>query len=143
MADWKKTAFPALVAGSLLAACGPVEDPRSAAAGPPDPETTYRRYCYSCHASGAAGAPRLGDAEAWAPRVAQGWETLFDHTLNGVRGMPPRGLCRQCSDAELDVVLRWMLAQSGGLPADAPVIAESASESPISPPAPEPVGASR
>jgi cytochrome c5 len=129
----RKNALPALFAASLLAGCGPVEDTRSATAGPPDPETTYRRYCYSCHASGAAGAPRLGDAEAWAPRVAQGWKTLFDHTLNGLRGMPPRGLCRQCSDDELDAVLRWMLAQSGGLPADAPSIAESASESPISP----------
>lgn len=123
MADVRRCAFPALFAVSLLAGCGPVEDTRGAAAGPPDAETTYRRYCYSCHASGAAGAPRLGDAEAWAPRVAQGWETLFDHTLNGLRGMPARGLCRQCSDEELDAVLRWMLVQSGGLPADAPAIA--------------------
>jgi len=133
VADVRRFALPALFSASLLAGCGPVEDTRSAAAGPPDPETTYRRFCYSCHTSGAAGAPRLGDPEAWAPRVAQGWETLFDHTLNGLRGMPPRGLCRQCSDEELDAVLRWMLAQSGGLPPDAPVIAESASESSISP----------
>ena len=85
-----------------------------------DAETTYRRYCISCHASGAAGAPRLGDGAAWAPRVAAGWSTLWEHTVQGVRGMPPRGLCTQCSDDELASVLGWMLTQSGGLPADAP-----------------------
>ena len=60
-----------------------------------DAETTYRRYCISCHASGAAGAPRLGDGAAWAPRVAAGWSTLWEHTVQGVRGMPPRGLYTQ------------------------------------------------
>lgn len=120
MVEARRLALALVLLTPLLAGCGPVEDRRGASAGPPDPETTYRRFCYSCHAAGAAGAPRLGDAEAWAPRLAQGWPTLFDHTVNGLRGMPPRGLCRQCSDDELDAVLRWMLAQSGGVPADAP-----------------------
>ncbi|HSG90128.1 MAG TPA: c-type cytochrome [Pseudomonadales bacterium] len=102
----------------LLQGCGDGAARDEAAAAPG--ELTWRRNCYSCHASGAAGAPRLGDAEAWAPRVAQGWPTLMRHTLEGLRGMPARGLCRQCDDEELAVTLAWMLTRSGGLPPDAP-----------------------
>ena len=104
---------------SLLTGCGDGR-PGGATAESSGPEATYRRYCYSCHAVGAAGAPRVGDEDAWRPRIAQGWNTLLTHTIGGVRTMPPKGLCRQCSDEELAAVLGWMLDLSGGRPADAP-----------------------
>jgi cytochrome c5 len=104
-----------------LAGCG--DGGGATAAGQASsPEDTYRRFCFSCHHAGAAGAPRLGDAEAWAARLPQGWGALMEHTYAGLGGMPARGLCRQCSDAELEAAVRWMLAQSGGLPTDAPPV---------------------
>ena len=104
---------------SLLTGCSD-GGPGGATAESSGPEATYRRYCYSCHAVGAAGAPRVGDIDAWRPRIAQGWNTLLAHTIDGVRTMPPKGLCRQCSDEDLAAVLGWMLDLSGGRPADAP-----------------------
>lgn len=83
-------------------------------------EVVYLRSCYSCHASGAAGAPRTGDAQAWAERSERGWDALMASTLDGMRGMPARGLCRQCSDDDLALALGYMLQRSGGLPESAP-----------------------
>ena len=74
---------------------------------------TYTRYCFSCHASGVAGAPRVGDAVTWAPRLEKGKEKMLDLVIQGMPpGMPPRGMCMQCSDAELEDVLDFMLERS-------------------------------
>ena len=73
-------------------------------------QLTYQRFCFSCHASGAAGAPRMGDVRAWAPRIAKGEEALIRATIEGIPpGMPPRGLCMQCSDEELAATVQFML----------------------------------
>ena len=64
-------------------------------------EAVYRRYCFSCHAAGVAGAPRTGDAEAWAPRLAKGRDALLRSTIDGMVGMPAMGLCFDCSESEL------------------------------------------
>ena len=66
-------------------------------------QLTYQRYCFSCHASGAGGAPPMGNTTAWASRLAQGDDVLLKHTIDGLpsAGMPPRGMCLQCTDQEL------------------------------------------
>ena len=56
-----------------------------------DGKTTYDTVCMACHASGVAGAPKLGDKAAWAPRVAQGKNTLYNSALHGKGAMPPKG----------------------------------------------------
>lgn len=75
-------------------------------------EQTYRRFCLSCHASGAAGAPRVGDARAWAPRIEQGMEVMLRHTIDGMPGMPPRGMCTRCDDDELRAAIVYMVERS-------------------------------
>ncbi len=76
-------------------------------------ETTYTRYCFSCHAAGIAGAPRVGRADDWAPRIDKGREALLRSTLEGVPpGMPPRGLCAQCSEGELAAAIEFMVSRS-------------------------------
>ena len=61
----------------------------------------YQRYCFSCHAAGVAGAPRMGDAEAWSSRMAKGRDVLLRSTIDGMVGMPAMGLCFDCSEQEL------------------------------------------
>lgn len=84
------------------------------APAPPHPgEAVYQRYCFSCHAAGVAGAPRFGDREIWAPRVAKGMEQLLRSTIEGMPpAMPERGLCFDCSDAELADAIDYMLANN-------------------------------
>ncbi len=80
------------------------------AAGPRTGEQVYSGACIACHSSGAAGAPKFGDAQAWAPRIAQGEDTLVTHSINGIRGMPPRGTCGTCSDEEIRNAVKHMVA---------------------------------
>ena len=107
-----------LALAGLLSACGDGGAPGGAEAGVPPPpgEQTYRRFCFSCHASGAAGAPRVGDVAAWAPRVERGMDTLMRHTIEGMPGMPARGMCTRCDDDELRDVVNYMIERSGARP---------------------------
>lgn len=72
----------------------------------------YDSACFACHGTGAAGAPMLGDAGAWAPRIEQGTATLLDHAINGLNAMPARGTCGNCSDDELKAAVEYMVENS-------------------------------
>lgn len=85
----------------------------AAATGPLTGEQVYNQFCFACHASGVGGAPVLGDAAAWEPRIAQGVDTLWDHTLNGIRAMPAKGTCMNCSDDELRGAMDYMVDAAG------------------------------
>jgi cytochrome c5 len=65
-------------------------------------EQVYNQACVACHGAGVAGAPKLGDKAAWAPRIAQGIDTLHNHALQGYQGkagyMPPKGGRTDLSD---------------------------------------------
>jgi cytochrome c5 len=54
-------------------------------------EAVFKAVCSTCHAAGVAGAPKFGDAGAWAPRISEGYDTLLHNALNGKGAMPPRG----------------------------------------------------
>ncbi|WP_212569134.1 c-type cytochrome, partial [Vibrio parahaemolyticus] len=54
-------------------------------------EEVFKAQCAACHATGAAGAPKLGDAAAWAPRLGQGYEALLNAALKGKGAMGPQG----------------------------------------------------
>jgi cytochrome c5 len=87
----------------------PVE---TAAAAPKSGEDIYNGSCMACHASGAAGAPKLGDAAAWAPRIAAGMDSLMANATKGLNAMPPKGLCMTCSDEELRSAVEYMVSKS-------------------------------
>ena len=88
------------------------------AAEPPGPRTLelWARSCALCHIDGNAGAPRVGDADAWQPRLAQGRETLLRHTVEGLNSMPPLGYCMACEREDFLSMIDFM---TGGLE-DAP-----------------------
>ena len=74
----------------------------------------YNATCSLCHMPGnAVNAPALGDAAAWAPRVAQGRELLNQHALQGLNAMPPKGGRPDLSDEEILATVDYMLEQSG------------------------------
>lgn len=54
-------------------------------------EQVFNAQCTACHTSGAAGAPKLGDVAAWAPRITTGYEALLNSALKGKGAMAPQG----------------------------------------------------
>ncbi|WP_182033391.1 c-type cytochrome [Vibrio diabolicus] len=77
--------------------------------GPRDGATVYGTFCIACHASGVNGAPKTGNADDWAPRIAQGKETLVKHALEGFNAMPAKGTCMDCSDDEIISAIDHMI----------------------------------
>ncbi len=84
----------------------------AAASGPRSGADVYNTACAACHGTGAAGAPKMGDAAAWGPRADKGLDTLLSNAINGINGMPPRGLCMDCTDDELKEAIDHILAGS-------------------------------
>ena len=54
-------------------------------------EEVFKAQCTACHTAGAAGAPKFGDAAAWAPRIATGYEALLNSAVKGKNAMGPQG----------------------------------------------------
>jgi len=77
-------------------------------------EAVYKLACSACHAAGVAGAPTTGDAAAWAPRLAQGYDTLVKHAVEGLKGMPAKGGNADLDPIEVARGVVFMANQSGG-----------------------------
>ncbi len=98
--------------GAAIVAEAPVAAAPAAASGPRSGEEVYTAQCAMCHATGAAGAPKLGNAGDWGPRAATGMDALMNSALNGKNAMPARGLCTTCSDDELQAAVEYMVNNS-------------------------------
>ena len=70
--------------------------------------------CAKCHATGASGAPKIGDRKAWASRTSLGLSNLTDHALKGIREMPAHGGNLALSDFEIKRAVTYMVNRSGG-----------------------------
>ncbi|SFT56708.1 Cytochrome c5 [Halomonas saccharevitans] len=88
---------------------GASETSAEAATAGIDGEAIYNTACMACHATGAAGAPVKGDAEAWATRLEKGTETLYSHAINGFNAMPAKGGNTSLSDAEVQAAVDHMV----------------------------------
>ena len=73
-----------------------------------------RRLCVSCHGTGASGAPKIGDSNAWAKRASQGLTSLTQNALKGIRQMPAHGGNLSLTDSEIERAITYMVNQSGG-----------------------------
>ncbi len=92
-------------------------------------EQVFQAQCSACHTTGAAGAPKLGDAAAWAPRIKNGFDALLNSVLKGKGNMGPQG-GGDFSDLELARAVVYM-ANKGGAKFDepkAPAAAASAAQ---------------
>ena len=101
------------------AACGGIPMPALAAVGAAaapavDGEATYNTACLACHATGAGGAPIVGDVAAWADRIAKGADALHNSGLNGVAGttMMAKGGRADLSDAAVIAAVDFMISSS-------------------------------
>ena len=82
----------------------------AAASGSADVEASYNKTCATCHIAGIAGAPKLGDLEAWSPRLEKGIDALYQSAINGMPpAMPPKGTCFSCSDDDLKALVDYMV----------------------------------
>jgi len=75
------------------------------------PDQLYQGACLACHSTGAAGAPKIGDAAIWNERSARGLDALVSAAINGVGAMPPRG-GSQYDDDQIRAVVEYILAES-------------------------------
>lgn len=92
-----------VVAASLLVATSSY-----AASG----KDVYEATCAACHGTGAAGAPKLGDKSAWAPRVATGVKALHASAVKGKGVMPAKGGNAALSDADVAAAVDFMVSQA-------------------------------
>ena len=81
-----------------------------ASSGPRDGATIFNSICGACHNTGAAGAPKIDDKAAWAPRLAQGKEGLIKSVTNGKNAMPPKGGAT-LSDVEIKNVVEYVMSK--------------------------------
>jgi len=77
-------------------------------------EQVFKKHCFACHMTGAANAPKVGDVQAWAPRIEKGMDALVMSALEGVpnTAMPPKGTCSSCTEDELKAAIEFMVNQS-------------------------------
>ena len=135
-----RLALPAMALAAVLAGCGKkstVDPEQSAqlvqpvarvelkavtvAPGSRTGEQVVTNTCAGCHASGALNSPKIGDAAAWGPRIAQGFDTLVKNAINGKNAMPPKGGGTDLTDKEVARAVAYMANKSGGKFTEPPV----------------------
>jgi cytochrome c5 len=86
----------------------------AAAPGARSGEEIVKAVCAACHQAGVAGAPKIGDKAAWAPRLKEGLNGLLANATKGKGAMPPKGGAADLTDTELTRAIVLMANQSGG-----------------------------
>jgi cytochrome c5 len=79
------------------------------AAGPRSGSDVYAKACVACHGVGVLNAPKLQDAADWAPRMEQGFDTVWQNAINGIGAMPAMGTCSDCSDDDIKAAIEHMI----------------------------------
>ena len=94
-------------------------------------EQVFQGACGACHTAGAAGAPKVGDEAAWAPRLKTGYEAMLNSALKGKGAMGAQG-GGDYSDFEVGRAVVYMANGAGGKlaepTAEAPAAAASAAK---------------
>ena len=102
----------AAVTAPAPTAAAPVPGAKPAAAAKADADkgkSVYEATCMVCHAAGVAGAPKVGDQAAWAPRMKSGMSTLYASSIKGKNAMPPKGGNLALTDADVNAAVDYMV----------------------------------
>ncbi len=114
-------------------------------------KAVYEKVCVACHSAGIAGAPKLGNAQDWAPRIKAGIDSLYQSALKGkAPAMPAKGGATDTADDDIKAAVDYMVAAAkngGSTPAAAPAAtaapaAAPAAKAPAEPPKPRPAALS-
>ncbi len=101
------------VSGQDNSALEPPKETKVAAVQDLSGDQAFNMACTTCHGAGIAGAPKYGDKAAWAPRIAQGVATLYEHALKGFQGkagfMPSKGGRADLSDKSVTNAVDYMV----------------------------------
>lgn len=129
---------PAVAAARVLERVQPVGEVQltEVSAGPrvhKSGEEVVNGICAACHASGAMGAPKIGDKSGWAPRLSQGYDTLVKHATEGIRMMPARGGNPDLSDTEVARAVAYMANTAGASFKEPEPPVEAPAEAPAAP----------
>ena len=79
------------------------------ASGPRSGSDIYAQACVACHSVGVLNAPKLQDAADWAPRLAQGFDTVWKNAIDGIGAMPAMGTCGDCSNYDIKAAIEHMI----------------------------------
>ena len=82
----------------------------SASSGPRSGEAVFGQFCTACHTTGLLGAPKKDDKATWVSKEkeAGGFSKLLSNAISGIRSMPPKGTCMDCSDEEISAAIEYM-----------------------------------
>ena len=78
-------------------------------------EQVFNQVCKTCHESGLAGAPKVGDKTAWGKVIAQGQKTAVEHAITGIRAMPPKGGNPDLENVEVERAVVFMASKAGAI----------------------------
>ncbi len=82
----------------------------SSSSEPRTGQQVYDQFCAACHKIGLLGAPKNGDTDTWTARMKEvgGFDKLLSNAINGIKSMPPKGTCMDCSDDEISSSIQYM-----------------------------------
>jgi len=136
--DKKSPGSEALSASAVAARIAPVASDAvfdaTAVVIPKTGQQVFEAQCTTCHTAGLLGAPKFGDAAAWGPRVAKGYDALLTSALHGKGNMPAQG-GGDFSDFEVGRAVVYMANHGGGKLAE-PVAPAASAASGAAPAAP-------
>lgn len=90
------------------AAASPAAEASAAGSSEAAGKKVYDTTCKACHGTGVAGAPKFGDKDAWAPRLAAGFDEVLKIATNGKGAMPPKG-GSSASDADFKAAVEYLV----------------------------------
>jgi cytochrome c5 len=94
------------------AAAPPAAAPAKPTAAAADGKSVYDKVCFACHQVSVAGSPRLGDKEAWAPRIKTGMDAMVQSVIKGKGAMPPKAGNPALSEGEIRAAVEFMVGQA-------------------------------
>ena len=102
---------------AVLSRIKPVGDVQLAVASGPKGQLTgeevYGQVCKTCHETGLAGSPKVGDKAAWGKVIALGQKTAVEHAINGIRAMPAKGGNPDLENVEVERAVVFMAGKAG------------------------------
>lgn len=110
--DEKATILRLQPEGQVTVEAGSVVVPQNSTAVVDIGQQHYEQVCHICHETGLAGAPKFGDKADWAPRIAEGMDTMMKRAIQGYKAMPPKGTCTSCSDEDIKKTIEYMVSHS-------------------------------